>query len=108
MQHTLKGLYSLVLCCLLPDASKHRLQQLSGMRLDLFVGIARHENVCVRSEAFSATFRGATLQVGDLLDAHTELRLPLFFRDMDIFAVQYLVNRVGAAVEVLARRSHCG
>ena len=66
------------------------------MRLNLLVRIARHENVRICREALGAALRRAALQIGNLLDAHAELRLPLLLGDMHIFAVEDLVNRVGA------------
>lgn len=73
------------------------------MRFDLFVGIPRHENVCIGGKALSTAFGGATLQVGNLLDAQAELRLPLLFRYLNIFAVEDLIDGVSAVVKVLAR-----
>jgi len=66
------------------------------MRLDLLVRIARHEDVRICCEALGAALRRAALQVGNLLDAHAELRLPLLLGYMHIFAVEDLVDRVGA------------
>lgn len=72
------------------------MQELSDVRLDLFVGIARHQNVCIGREAFSTALSRATLQIGNLLDTHAEFRLPLLLRYVHIFAVEDFVDRVGA------------
>lgn len=93
---TFECLCSFALGSLLSNTTKHRLQELSDMRLNLLVCIARHEDVRIRGEAFSAALGRAALQIGNLLDAHAELRLPLLLRYMHIFAVEDLVDRVGA------------
>lgn len=95
-RRTLERLHGFALCSLLPDTSEYRLQQFWPMRLDLFIGIARHQDVCVGSQALGAAFGRTALQIGDLLDAHAELGLPLLLRYLDIFAVEDLVDGVGA------------
>lgn len=84
------------------------------MGLDVFIRIARHEDVCIGREALGAALSRAALQVGNLLDAHAELRLPLLLRDVHIFAVEDLINRVGtvngsvsALFALRAMMSHC-
>ena len=93
--HTFQGLNSLALSSLLPDAPKNRRQKLSNMRLDFFVGVASHEYVRVGIQAVGAALGAAALEVRDLLNAYIELRLPLVFGNIDIFAVEDFVDRVG-------------
>jgi len=99
---TFQRLHGLALCSFLSDASEHRLQQLPYVWLNLFVGVARHENVCIGSKALCAAFGSATLQICDLLYAYVELGFPLLFRNMHIFAIENLVDGVGAVVKALA------
>ena len=65
------------------------------MRLDFFVGVASHEYVRVGIQAVGAALGAAALEVRDLLNAYIELRLPLVFGNIDIFAVEDFVDRVG-------------
>jgi hypothetical protein len=51
--------------------------------------------MCVCVEAHGAPIGAAALEVGDLLDARIEFRLPRIFWDVDIFAVEYIVDGVG-------------
>ena len=52
--------------------------------------------MCVGIQAVGAALGAAALEVGNLLNAYIELRLPLVFGDIDIFAVEDFVDRVGA------------
>jgi hypothetical protein len=93
---TFECLHSFAFGGLLSDATEHRLQQLSDVRLDLLVRITRHEDVRICREALSAALRRTALQIDNLLDAHAELRLPLLLGYMHILAVENLVDRIGA------------
>jgi hypothetical protein len=73
------------------------------MRLDFFVGIASHEYVRVGIQAVGPALGATALEVGDLLDAYIEFRLPLVLWDIDIFAVEDLIDRVGTVGRVSAR-----
>jgi hypothetical protein len=73
------------------------------MRLNFFVGIASHEYVRVGIQAVGPALGATALEVGDLLDADIEFRLPLVLWDIDIFAVEDLIDRVGTVGRVSAR-----
>jgi hypothetical protein len=101
--HTFQGFDGLALGGLLPDALDHRRDQLAHLRLDVVPCIACHEYVRVGVQALGAPIGAAALEVGDLLDARMELRLPRVFGNVDVVAVEYIVDRVGAACRVSIR-----
>jgi hypothetical protein len=66
------------------------------MAFDLVSRVSRHEYVRIGSQAICAALGAAALEVANLLNASIELGFPGFFGDIDIFAVEYLVDRIGA------------
>jgi hypothetical protein len=53
--------------------------------------------VCESVQAVGAALPAAPLAVDNLVDAGVQLGFPCIDRDVDIFAVEDVVNRVGAA-----------
>lgn len=99
---TFHGFHSLLRSRLLLDALKHRSYEFVHMRLNLGFPITRHEYVCVCRQAFSTTLSAAAFEVCDLLDPNVEFCLPHILRNVDIFAVEYLVDRVGTVEQMIS------
>jgi hypothetical protein len=69
------------------------------MALNLVFGVSRHEDTRVGIQTLGAALCAAALSVADLLHARIELGFPGLFGDFGIFAVNDIVDGVGA-VEV--------
>ena len=62
----------------------------------------------VSDQALAATFGAAALEVRDLLHTNGELRLPRVFGDVDVFAVENLVDGVGAVQQQISAQFASG
>jgi hypothetical protein len=99
---TLQCFDGLALRSLLSDAPNHRRDQRTYVWLDFVPRIPCHEYVCIGVQALSAPIGTTALEVGNLLDARIELRLPRIFGNVDIFAIEDVFDRVCAVGVLLA------
>jgi hypothetical protein len=104
MVFTLQSCDSFALSRLLPDTLDHGWQEAAHVALDLVVGVSRHEDMCIGIQALCAAICAAAFGIADLLHACVELCFPGRFGDLSIFAVDDIVDGVGAGKRALA---HC-